>query len=278
MKPTLSASHPLEQIWSLLREGDLARVAGLLDHDCSWDDPLHDGASGDAVRRTAIPRLAAWYQGRAGDRVQHLRTTADQRRIVVEHVLALRDGLVWNQALRRCERAAHFELATAVVADRAGGPLESFHSLRLYFGTWSVLDGTPRVRVGPVAPEERDATRQAMDSVPTVRTYFDRLTTGDPAIIDMFEPDGYFREPASNYACGRDQLAAHFQHILELGGVGIDFLTATRQDERIGLEIQTVQWGTRRMDQPQAGFASYELGPHGLLQGARVYDSVVPPL
>ena len=26
-----------------------------------------------------------------------------------------------------------------------------------------------------------------------------------------------------------------------------------------------------------ARFASYDLGPHGKLQGARVYDSVVPP-
>ncbi len=31
------------------------------------------------------------------------------------------------------------------------------------------------------------------------------------------------------------------------------------------------------MGRVEAGFASYELGPHGLLQAARVYDSVVPP-
>lgn len=59
--------------------------------------------------------------------------------------------------------------------------------------------------------------------------------------------------------------------------MGIEFLTATRQDARIGLELQTVVWGTKRMAQPQAGFAAYDLGPHGRIQGARVYDSVVPP-
>ena len=71
------------------------------------------------------------------------------------------------------------------------------------------------------------------------------------SIIDLFKPDGYFREPANNFACGRDQLLGHFKHILELGGVG--------------------------MPEPQAGFAAYELGPNGLLQGSRAYDSVVPP-
>ena len=116
-----------------------------------------------------------------------------------------------------------------------------------------------------------------MDALPTVRRYFDCLATGNPEIIELFEPDGYFREPANNFACGRDQLAAHFQHILKLGGVGIDFLTATRQGDRIGIELQTLVWGTKKMDCPQAGFAAYELGPHGKLQGSRVYDSVVPP-
>jgi hypothetical protein len=31
------------------------------------------------------------------------------------------------------------------------------------------------------------------------------------------------------------------------------------------------------MKVPQAGFASYDFGPHERVQGARVYDSVVPP-
>jgi hypothetical protein len=116
-----------------------------------------------------------------------------------------------------------------------------------------------------------------MDELPIVRRYFECLARGDAEIIELFEPDGYFREPANNFACGRDQLADHFQHILTLGGVGIEFLTATQQDERIGIELQTVVWGTKKMDRPQAGFACYELGPHGKLQGSRVYDSVVPP-
>lgn len=272
--------HPLEHFWSLLIDGNPSAVAALLEPGdrATWDDPLFDGASGAEVHRTAIPRLSRWVQDRAaGTPIQHLRTTADDRRVVIEDVLGLRDGLVWNQAAQRSEKAERFELATALVGDRSASAPGLYRSLRIYFSTWAVLDGASRLRVGPICPDERAATKEAMDALPTVRRYFDALATGDAAIIDLFEPDGYFREPANNFACGRDQLAAHFQHILKLGGVGIEFLTATRQEKRIGLELQTVVWGTKRMAQPQAGFAIYELGPHGKLQGSRVYDSVVPP-
>ena len=270
--------HPLERFWSLLLEGNLSGVAALLQPGGTWDDPLFDAATGEAVQSTAIPRLATWYQGRASGRsIQHLCTTADHKRVVVENVLGLKDGLIWNQAEQRSEKAGRFELAVALVGDRSLSSTESYRSVRIYFGTWSVLDGAPRVRVGPICPDERAATKEAMDALPTVRKYFDCLATGDAAIIDLFEVDGYFREPANNFACGRDQLLAHFKHILALGGVGIEFLTATRQDQRIGLELQTVVWGSKKMACPQAGFACYELGPHGKLQGSRVYDSVVPP-
>jgi hypothetical protein len=277
MSPT--PEHALERFWSLLLGPDVDAATALVEPGGTWDDPLFDAAAGDAVKSAAIPRLAAWVRGRAAggpEVVQHLRTTADARRVVVEDVLSLRDGLIWNQAAQRSEKAARFELCTAVVGDRSAAAPRAYRSIRVYFSTWAVLDGASRLRVGPIAPDERAATAQAMDGH-LVHPYFDALAKGDPAIIELFEPDGYFREPANNFACGRDQLAVHFQHILELGGVGIEFLTATQQDGRIGLELQTVVWGTKRMPEPQAGFAAYEVGPNGKIQGSRVYDSVVPP-
>jgi hypothetical protein len=279
--------HPLEQLWSLLLAGEVTAAGALLEpvHEApspvvTWDDPLFDRAEGEDILGTAIPRLSTWVRGRSSGgpgAVQHLRTIADDRRVVVESVLALENGMVWKQAEQRSEKAARFELAAALVADRSSTAPGRYRAIRVYFSTWAVLDGASRLRVGPICPDERSATKEAMDALPTVRRYFDCLATGNPEIIDLFEPDGYFREPANNFACGREQLGEHFQHILKLGGVGIELLTATRQGERIGLELQTVVWGTKKMLQPQAGFAAYELGPHGKLQGSRVYDSVVPP-
>jgi hypothetical protein len=45
------------------------------------------------------PRFATWLGARAirGD-VHHLRTTADASRVVVEHVIGVRDGLVLSGA------------------------------------------------------------------------------------------------------------------------------------------------------------------------------------
>jgi hypothetical protein len=91
----MSDAHPIERFWSLLLTGNGEGVAALLEPSGSWDDPLYDGAKGDSVRSTAIPRLAAWAQGRAiGKSIKHLRTIADPKRVVIEDVLRLPNGLL----------------------------------------------------------------------------------------------------------------------------------------------------------------------------------------
>jgi hypothetical protein len=274
----MTTSHPLEQLWHLLLEGDPTPTAALLGSVTSWDDPLFGRVEGDGVLATAVSRLAAWLREKGTGAVEPLRTTADGERVVVESVLGIRGGLTWNQAQQKAQKADVIQLPVAVVADRVPGAPGAFAAVRVYFGTWAVLEGAPKVRVGPVAPDERADAAAKLAEVPVLRRYFDLLAAGRAEIVDLFEPDGYFREPANNFACGRDQLQAHFDHILELGGVGIEFLTVTREDVRLAVELQTITWGRKTMDQPQAGFASYELGLHGKLRAGRVYDSVVPPL
>jgi len=273
-----TAYPPLEPLWHLLLEGDLSRTAAVLGSVASWDDPLFGKVEGDAVLVAAVPRLSAWLREKGTGAIEHLCSTADSKRVVVESVLGIRGGLIWNQAQQRAQKADAIQLPVAVVADRVPGAPDVFAAVRVYFGTWAVLDGAPKVRVGPVAPDERAEAAAKLDAVPVLRRYFDLLAAGRAEIIDLFEPDGYFREPANNFACGKDQLQAHFDHILELGGVGIEFLTVTREDVRLAVELQTITWGKKTMNGPQAGFASYELGPHGKLRAGRVYDSVVPPL
>jgi hypothetical protein len=125
-------THPLERFWPFIANGEVGEAARLVERDGTWDDPLFDAASGEVVQSTAIPRLAVWYQGRCSGRasVQHLRTTADEKRVVVENVLSLKDGVIWNQAKQRSEKADRFELATAIVGDRASKSAESYRSLR----------------------------------------------------------------------------------------------------------------------------------------------------
>lgn len=267
----------IDSFWSLLLAGDSASVASMLDGDPSWDDPVFDGARGADVAKVAIPRFAEWLAARSARKVQPYCRTAGGTRVIVEDVLRLKNGVIWNQAASREEKAPEYDLAVAVVAERSKTTPERIASFRVYFSTWAALEGKSRLRVGPICPDERADAARAMAAMPTVKTYFERLAVGDPKIAELFEPDGYFREPANNFACGATQLAEHFSRILDLGGVGIEFLTATREGDRIGLELQTVKWGTKSMAEPQAGLALYELGPYGLLRASRVYDSVVPP-
>lgn len=134
-----------------------------------------------------------------------------------------------------------------------------------------------KVRKGPLTL--RDSTvDEGLKKKPVVRKYFDALKAGDvKATLDCYESDGYFREPANNHECGLDLLEHHYKMILGRGGIDIEFLSGTATHDTLGLEIQTVGWFDKRYDVPQAGFAVYEIGRNGLIQAARVYDSVVPP-
>jgi hypothetical protein len=281
MKNTRSSVEALEGLWPLLQSGNVDGAAALTVGDgFTWDDPIYNGHSGEAARTTAIRQLSDWYRKKTlGESlaIDHLRTTSDDRRVVVESVLGLRDGVIWSQAEQCAIPAERIQLPVAVVGDRSTASPLKYSAIRVYFGTWAVLSGSPQARLGPIAPDERKEARAALEAMPVLRRYFECLAEGNAEIIDLFEPDGYFREPANNFACGYDQLKAHFSHILELGGVGVEFLTATRGGETLALELQTIQWGTKKMAEPQAGFAAYDLGPHGRLIGSRVYDSVVPP-
>jgi hypothetical protein len=133
--------HALESFWSLLAAGRIGEIAA---RGCKWDDPIFDASGAE--------RLVEWFRSRSsGGPAAHLRTIADERRTVVEHVLPMKNGLVWNQSTPRAEKAETYDLAAAVVADGQA----PYGAIRVYFGTWSVLDGEPKMRVGPIAPDER---------------------------------------------------------------------------------------------------------------------------
>ena len=84
-------------------------------------------------------------------------------------------------------------------------------------------------------------------------------TTGSEAagfVVQTAVPDVTFQDLTIQNAVG--------------GALGIQFYYADGG--------QVIHCVTKKMDRPQAGFARYEIGPHGKLRAGRVYDSVVPPL
>jgi len=95
------------------------------------------------------------------------------------------------------------------------------------------------------------------------------------AIVNTFESDGYFREPAGgDYIYeGLDRLRDFMSQILSAGGITLEHCTVTDDGTACAIEFNAVAFGPRPLVS-QAGVAVYERGATGRLWGARVYDDV----
>jgi SnoaL-like domain len=112
-----------------------------------------------------------------------------------------------------------------------------------------------------------------------VGRYQDALEAGEAeAIVATFEPDGYYREPASALRTyrGARELGPFFARRFSAGGIGLEHCAVTDDGVRCALEYNCVRWGGHDLT-PQAGMAVYERSPAGLLSAARVYDDVESP-
>jgi hypothetical protein len=246
--------HPAEAYLPALLHGDLPALLSLFAADPAVDDPLGGRARGPAeVERLARERYA-WLNERAA-RPERLRTTTTEARAVVEWVVNLRAN---DQEVG---------LPVAVVGETApGGALSA---VRVYHSLWP-LEGQHRLRP-PLLPH--DPGLRVGD---IVADYQRALAAGDvEAIVNTFEPEGYFREPAGGgYVFqGLADLRAFMAGILAAGGIGLEHCTVTDDGVACAIEFNAVAFGQRPIT-PQAGVAVYERGPSGKLRAARIYDDV----
>ena len=96
----------------------------------------------------------------------------------------------------------------------------------------------------------------------------------------LFEPDGYAREPAgSQYIhSGPDGLRAFYESLFSNGGgIPLEHCALADDGRACALEYNVVRWGTTQLP-PQAGVAVYVRGQSGKLAAARIYDDADPPL
>jgi hypothetical protein len=218
------------------------------------DDPISGRTAGrDAVAHFAAEKVA-WLKERQA-RLTHLRTTHTRQRTVVEWVLQLiLDG-------------ATVALPVAVVGEHLDG--STLTMLRVYHSMWPLI-GAHRVRPALLPT---DNTLHVTD---VVESYQHALAVGDlDEIMSVFEPDGYFREPAGGEHIyqGTEKLRAFMSSILGLGGITIEHCTVTDDGVACAIEFSAVKFGPHPLV-PQAGVAVYERGRSGLLHAARVYDDV----
>lgn len=158
-------------------------------------------------------------------------------------------------------------LPIAVVAEQKQDQAE----FRVYYSQWPLTRGHT---VRP--PILKDA---GIDPEGWPGKYHEALTAGDAdAIVDAFEPGGYFREPAGPQFIHRGQeLHPFFSMFFSAGGgIKLEHCAITDDGAKCALEYNCVQWGATEIP-PQAGIGVYERGPSGKLIAARVYDDVEAP-
>lgn len=244
-----------EQYLPLLLDGRAADLLNLFAAEPLIDDPISGRVAGQEAVERFVAEKAAWLKERQA-RLEHFRTTQTEERTVVEWIVHL------------VLEGKGVSLPVAVVGQRrtVGSGLEM---IRVYHSMWPLI-GAHQVRPALLPT---DKTLRVSD---VVETYQHALAVGDvDEIMSVFEPDGYFREPAGgDYIYqGTETLRQFMSSILALGGITIEHCTVTDDGVACAIEFSAVKFGPHPLA-PQAGVAVYERGRSGLLHAARIYDDV----
>lgn len=169
------------------------------------------------------------------------------------------------------EASGRVSLPVAIVADKeTGGQIDE---LRMYYSSWPLTgrhaNRPPLLQADPEVAESD-----------VVAEYQRALASGDvDAIMAVFEPDGYAREPAGgdHVHRGPDGLRAFYKRLFSNGGgIPLEQCAVVEDEQACALEYNVARWGTTELP-PQAGVAVYVRGQNGKLAAARIYDDVDPP-
>jgi hypothetical protein len=129
---------------------------------------------------------------------------------------------------------------------------------------------------------DRAQQRAKLSEPDFASSYQGALAAGDAdAIVGMFEPDGYAREPAGiNYVHrGPDGLREFYESLFSNGGgIPLEHCSVIQNERACALEYNVVRWGTTELLPPEAGIAVYVRGEGGKLAAARIYDDVDPQI
>ncbi len=223
------------------------------------DDPRVGYVEGERQFRAFVNGTADWLRERDAV-VENVALTRTPTRTVEEVVLHLVD-----------DGRRRVELPVAIVSDR--NPDRTLKAIRVYHSMWP-LTGGHRVR-SPLLPADPELHAEGSPG-----DYQRALAEGDlEAIVGIFEPDGYAREPSGGAYLhrGEEGLREVYVHMFANGGgIPLEHCTLTDDGVRCAIEYNCVRWGVTDIP-PQAGVAVYERGSSGLLAAARIYDDVEPP-
>ena len=242
-----------------LLAGDFDALVGSFAGEPQLHHPVRGRIRGVRAFETYVTETNAWLR---------------QRNVSVEnveYVHAERHGFA-EVVLHLAGETGRVGLPVAVVADsRSDGRIDE---LRIYYSSWPLtgrhLNRPPLLQPDPELRESG-----------VVADYQRALSAGDvEAVVAVFEPDGYAREPSGGEFVHRGPAGLHaFYELLfsNDGGIPLEHCALIDDQRACALEYNVVRWGKDELP-PEAGIAVYVRGQSGKLAAARIYDDVNPPL
>jgi hypothetical protein len=239
--------------------GELAPLVESFAGEPELHHPVRGRIRGVRAFESFVAEMNAWLDGRNAsvEDVEHVVTT---RHAFEEVVLHLDGG------------NGRVDLPVAIVADMQAD--RRMDEVRIYFSS-RPLTGRHATRppLLQADPKQRE---------PAVVAAFQRaLAAGDvDAIVALFEPDGYVREPGgSQYVHrGRDGLRAFYRLLFSNdGGIPLEHCGVIDDGRACALEYNEARWGKTELP-PQAGVVVHVRGQSGKLAAVRIYDDVERPL
>ena len=165
------------------------------------------------------------------------------------------------------------DLPVAIAASKSDD--DRLEELRVYYSTWP-LTGRHANRPPLLQPGED------LREPDFLAEYQSALASGDlVAIVAMFEPEGFAREPAgvSFIHRGPEELRRFYESLFSNGGgIPLEHCGLIQNERACALEYNVVRWGRTELLPPEAGIAVYVRGESGKLAAARIYDDADPPL
>lgn len=247
----MTVADTLRDLYPNATKRDIGAVLTSFDPKATVDTPL----GGKQTPTQWIADEGSWLQAHDA-KIEDVGTVVTDERIAHE--------LVLNLTIDGAER----EIPVLLIADVTD---DSIRDLRVYHSTWPI-NGSHIVR-SPILDCDK-----ALRPAEPVAAYEHALAAGDAAAVDeLFEPDGYVREPAgsAHVHAGRDR-SAWYEAILAAGPLPLRLCTVTDDGTSVVVEYSGDEWGRHPLP-PQAGGAVYERSPAGKLAAARIYDDFDPP-
>ncbi|TGC09523.1 nuclear transport factor 2 family protein [Methanolobus halotolerans] len=172
----MTVAETLKDLYILIKEEDTEKLLSMFVGEPVIDTPLEGRITGIDEFIEFADRQHQWLSGHDAGQ-QFVEITANVKRICVEILLYLQHD------------TRNIDLPVAIVADLDG---DRVSAIRVYHSTWP-LTGKHKVREPLLEPVE------GLEEPDFVKQYMQALEEGNTEqILDIFEDDGYAREPGSS--------------------------------------------------------------------------------